>query len=100
MNTAPCDDCGQPVEVPDDWPVDYAYCGCYDRAEPAPARAFCNSYTAHEAHVYVALNSEMYACPGLTAGDLADHLAYDPGTCEHGLSADLCSGPNHYGADR
>lgn len=24
--TAPCDDCGKPVEVPDDHPVDWAYC--------------------------------------------------------------------------
>jgi hypothetical protein len=24
--TAPCDDCGKRVRVPDDWPVDWAYC--------------------------------------------------------------------------
>ncbi len=26
QNTAPCDDCGRDVPVPDDWPLDYAYC--------------------------------------------------------------------------
>jgi len=26
MGTAPCDDCGKPVRVPDDWAVDWAYC--------------------------------------------------------------------------
>ncbi len=25
-STAPCDDCGQPVRVPDPWPVDWARC--------------------------------------------------------------------------
>lgn len=25
-NTAPCDDCGKPVPVPDDWPIDWTYC--------------------------------------------------------------------------
>lgn len=24
--TIPCEDCGRPVEVPDNWPVDWAYC--------------------------------------------------------------------------
>lgn len=32
--TAPCDDCGRPVKVPQTWPVDYAYCGCDTPAWP------------------------------------------------------------------
>ena len=28
-----------------------------------------------------------------------DTTYVDPGKCEHGLSADLCAGPNHYPAD-
>lgn len=36
--------------------------------------------------------SEGYEPPAPTEEELAE--------CEHGLSAALCSGPNHYGADR
>lgn len=32
---APCDDCGKPVEVTDDWPLDYAYC---ESCEPGWAK--------------------------------------------------------------
>jgi len=70
----------------------------YDN-EPSPPRAFCDEYVVHEPHVYVAINANMYSCSGLTVADLAEIDAYDPGTCEHGLSADLCSGPSHYPMD-
>lgn len=66
-----------------------------DWCEPTP-RAFCDQYVVHEPHVYQALNRNMYDCPGLSA----EALAYDPGTCHHGMSADLCMdpvGPHHFG---
>lgn len=80
------------------------YCGNHEAGtacpeEPLTPGAFCDFYEAHEPHVYVALNAETYSCPGLSAGELEELDAYDPGTCEHGLSADLCSGPMHYPAD-
>jgi hypothetical protein len=80
--------------TPDDYEPDY-----YEPEPPAP-RAFCDGYEAHEPHHYVALNGNTYSCPGLTAEALAELEAYDPGTCEHGLSADLCAGPGHYPMDR
>lgn len=63
-------------------------------------RAFCDVYEVHAAHNYRAINTNHYDCPGLTHGDLAEceRIANLP-PCEHGLSADLCAGPNHYPAD-
>jgi len=58
--------------------------------------SFCDGYKVHAPHVYVARNSEMYSCPGLSVEEMTEDAAYDPGTCKHGLSADLCSGPFHY----
>lgn len=60
-------------------------------------RAFCDSYDPHEAHVYTAINCNVYSCPGLTEAQLAEMERESEATCEHGLSAWLCSGPNHYG---
>jgi len=72
----------------------------WETAEPAAPRAYCDGHEIHERHHYVALNGNTYSCPGLSAAELAEWDAYDPGTCEHGLSADLCSGPSHYPMDR
>lgn len=63
--------------------------------EPAP-RAFCDLYQVHETHYYVAINGRTYNCIGCTPEDMLYIESYDPGECEHGLSADLCSGPMHY----
>ena len=65
-----------------------------------PDAAFCDGYTVHEKHVYSALNSNTYLCPGLTDADMASleaEAAQPP--CEHGMSASLCAGPMHYPAD-
>ena len=61
---------------------------------------FCDLYKPHEAHVYCAINSMMFACPGITSEDLAEMDSESKAVCEHGLSASLCNGPNHYGYDR
>lgn len=38
--TAPCDDCGVRVPVPDDHPVDYAYCAkCHESGKAWPVMA-------------------------------------------------------------
>jgi hypothetical protein len=47
-------------------------------------------WTAYDAISDVLL-ADGYEPPPLTEAELA--------TCEHGLSASLCSGPNHYGED-
>lgn len=76
--------------VSEDYPEEEFY-------DPEPVtRGFCDGYEVHEPHVYVAINQNLYSCPGLTQEQLDEMDAYDPGTCEHGLSADLCSGPMHY----
>jgi hypothetical protein len=67
----------------------------YD-AEDVP-RSFCDDYEVHEAHYYTAINGTVYECPGLSQADreaLEEEANRPP--CEHGMSADLCSGPNHY----
>lgn len=69
-----------------------------DDYEPSPF-AFCDEYEAHEPHHYVAINQNVYSCPGMSAEEYEEWAAYDPGVCEHGLSADLCSGPMHYPPD-
>lgn len=66
--------------------------------EPEPSTNFCDQYTAHEKHYYVALNAEVYRCYGITQEALDDAAKPQP-ECEHGLSSNLCSGPNHYPAD-
>jgi hypothetical protein len=71
----------------------------YGDYEPLPG-AFCDQYVVHDEHVYGALNSNVYQCPGFTAEDLAfveAEAAQEP--CEHGLSLSLCAGPMHYPAD-
>lgn len=71
-----------------------------DYYEDVPnGKAFCDGFEVHEPHTYVAINGGLYDCDGLTAEQLAAIEAYDPGTCEHGLSADLCAGPMHYPPD-
>lgn len=68
-------------------------------AEPLP-RAFCDNYAAHEAHVYQAINGNMYDCAGMTAEDVAEMEAEaNRPPCPHGLSAALCAGPGHYPPD-
>lgn len=70
-----------------------------DDYEATPA-AFCDTYAAHDSHIYSAINRNTYACPGFTADDVAAleaQQALPP--CEHGLSASLCAGPGHYPAD-
>lgn len=72
----------------------------YDDDSIVIKRAFCDSYEVHEDHVYVALNAELYKCPGMTAEDLAAIYVEENRTpCEHGLSQTLCSGPQHYPSD-
>lgn len=72
----------------------------YDWPEEQTPAAFCDQYNAHESHVYIAINGNTYACPGLTSAELAAIEAYDPGTCAHGMNADLCADPiNHYPRD-
>jgi hypothetical protein len=66
--------------------------------QPIP-HSYCDKYVVEEPHIYVAINGGLYSCPGLTADQLAELEAYDPGTCEHGLNADLCYGPMHYPPD-
>lgn len=66
----------------------------YGPDEPL-SRAFCDIYVVHGPHAYRALDRQHYDCPGLTDVE----LAYDPGTCEHGMRADLCAGPGHYPPD-
>lgn len=69
-----------------------------DWYDPEPVdRAFCDSYEVHEPHIYTAINANLYDCPGLTESQLAEIEERSEETCEHGLSAWLCSGPNHYG---
>lgn len=70
-----------------------------DDPERTPA-AFCDVYAVHEPHAYRALNRNTYLCPGFTDDDLGEveRLAAEP-LCEHGLSAWLCAGPNHYPSD-
>lgn len=70
----------------------------YD-VEPVPG-AFCDRYEVHEGHVYVALNSNVYKCPGFDAEDAAalEREANQP-PCPHGLSQSLCAGPGHYPTD-
>lgn len=85
-----CGDCGAELARTE---------GPYDEEEEVLeplARGFCDNYEVHEPHVYRALNQNMYDCDGLTEAQLAELDAYDPGTCEHGLSADLCGGPMHW----
>lgn len=94
-----CGQCGDPH------PTAQAVRACYDEyyaylseveAEPTP-RAFCDVYTVHEPHTYLAINTNVYACPGFSAQDLVDLEALENAApCEHGLSAHLCNGPNHY----
>ena len=59
-------------------------------------RAFCDNYDPHGPHIYSAINGNLYDCSGLTQEQLDEIEAYDPGTCEHGLSADDCGGPEHW----
>jgi hypothetical protein len=59
--------------------------------------AFCDEYVLHEGHTYRALNGNTYSCPGFIQEDLdeLERIANLP-PCQHGMSAQLCSGPQHY----
>jgi hypothetical protein len=72
----------------------------YDDYDFPIHNAFCDSYEPHAGHVYNAINSETYRCPGITQADLDDMERRAKVECEHGLSADLCAGPMHYPSDR
>jgi len=63
-----------------------------------PQYAFCDNYSAHEAHGYTALNGNVYQCSGMTAEELTELEAAEDAaeSCEHGLSLALCGGPMHY----
>jgi hypothetical protein len=63
--------------------------------QPRPD-AFCDTYEAHDPHIYRALNTNYYRCPGIGTADLAELMAMTEATCEHGMAAWLCSGPMHY----
>lgn len=73
----------------------------WEPIEPLPL-AFCDQYVVHEPHIYRAINGNWYDCRlGLTQDDLnaiEAEAALPP--CEHGLSATMCAGPNHYPMDR
>lgn len=60
--------------------------------------AFCDVYDVHEPHGYFDRCARFHRCPGLTQ-DERDEMDKPVEECEHGLSAWLCSGPNHYGND-
>lgn len=68
----------------------------YYSDEPTPV-SFCDNYQIHDAHYYTAINTCGYFCHGFSAADLAAVEAAEAAEpCEHGLSAHLCNGPNHY----
>lgn len=75
----------------DDWFPDFP-------GDTQSKAAFCDTYEAHEAHNYRAVNHNYYNCPGLTAEDLIELESRADELCEHGMSADLCAGPMHYPA--
>jgi hypothetical protein len=77
-----------------DWEAEEQWAAEYD-AEPTP-RAFCDVYQPHEPHWYRALNHQDYSCPGITQQELDDLAALTEPRCEHGLSAYLCGGPQHW----
>ena len=72
------------------------YEGWFSEVDALP-RAFCDVYVVHAPHTYFALNHNVYDCAGFTQDDLdeCERIANLP-PCEHGMSADLCTGPNHY----
>lgn len=61
--------------------------------------AFCDNYTVHDGHTYRAINTNWYRCDGLSEEDLAEIEAADALVCEHGMSLQLCAGPQHYPLD-
>lgn len=73
----------------DDWFPDF-------REDVKGNPGFCDYYEVHEAHNYRAVNHNHYNCPGFTQADLDELLAQANDRCEHGLSAQLCGGFNHY----
>jgi hypothetical protein len=59
--------------------------------------SFCDDYAVHEPHHYRAINGESYDCWGFTQEELNDMIAAEQvAPCEHGMSASLCNGPQHY----
>lgn len=56
-----------------------------------------NFKTCTEAHF--ATSRGYVACGGRIEGQFCEYDHFQEVSCVHGLSQDLCSGPNHYPAD-
>lgn len=86
--------------TPADWDAADAATAAWEaNLDGRPTHTFCDVYEPHEEHLYRAINTDTYLCPGITAAAL-DEIEYRySAPCEHGLSAYLCAGPNHYPTD-